>query len=36
MDMETAGAENALPEQEVLRKPGKPPSIVKASTTNPV
>jgi hypothetical protein len=28
MDTETTGAENALPEQEAPRKPGRPPSIM--------
>jgi hypothetical protein len=31
--METTGAENALPEQETPRKPGRPPSIMMTSTT---
>jgi hypothetical protein len=34
MDMETAGAENALPEQEAPRKSGRLPPIVMTSTTN--
>jgi hypothetical protein len=34
MDTETAGAENALPEQEAPRKSGGPPPIVITSTTN--
>jgi hypothetical protein len=33
-DTETTGAENALPEQEAPRKPGRPPPIVMTSTTN--
>jgi hypothetical protein len=34
IDTETTEAENALPKQEAPRKSGRPPSIVKASTTN--
>jgi hypothetical protein len=34
MDTETAGAENTLPEQEAVRKSGRPPSIKKTSTRN--
>jgi hemin uptake protein HemP len=34
MDMETAEAENTLPEQEAPRKPGRPPPIVMTSNTN--
>jgi hypothetical protein len=34
MDMETTGAENALPEQEVHKNSGRPPSIVMTSTKN--
>jgi hypothetical protein len=33
-DMETNEAENALPEQEAPRKPGRPPTTVTTSTTN--
>jgi hypothetical protein len=36
MDMGTTEAENALSEQEAPRKPGRPSSIVMASTTNPI
>jgi hypothetical protein len=34
MDMETAGAENALPEQEAPRKSARPILMVMTSTTN--
>jgi hypothetical protein len=34
MDMEATGAENTIPEQEALRKPGRLPLIIMASTTN--
>jgi hypothetical protein len=34
MDMETTGAQNALPEQEAPRKPSRPPPIVMTSTIN--
>jgi hypothetical protein len=34
MDTETPGAENTLPEQEALRKPGRSPPIVLTSTRN--
>jgi hypothetical protein len=34
VDTETTGAENTLPEEEVSRKPGRPPPIVMTSTTN--
>jgi hypothetical protein len=33
MDTETTGAENTLPEQEVPRKSGRPPTIVMTSIT---
>jgi hypothetical protein len=34
MDTETAGTEHILPEQEALRKSGRPPPVVMTSTTN--
>jgi hypothetical protein len=34
MDTETTDAENTVLEQEATRKPGRPPPIVMASTTN--
>jgi hypothetical protein len=34
MDTETTGAENTLPEQQALRKPGRAPPIMTTSTTN--
>jgi hypothetical protein len=34
MDMATTGVENALPEKEDPRKPGRPPSTVMTPTTN--
>jgi hypothetical protein len=33
-DTETIEAENALPEQQAPREPGRPPAIVITSTTN--
>jgi hypothetical protein len=34
MDMKTTGAEKAPQEKEGPRKPGRPPPILKISTTN--